>query len=165
MNTLRRRRGQAISETGPALFVLLVMIFFPLLDVLAMGLQFCCSWYLNHEATHELAVSKFADWNTALDQIKQKFDNTGVPKFAHMVGGQHTFTSIPADVATGLPAQVNNKTSVTCKPFLNIPLFFPVAGVNQDITFSFTTVATWETYDKTDPAQASQQTQTKSFTE
>ena len=164
MKKLRNRRGQAIAETGPALFVLLIMIFFPLMDVLAMGLQFCCSWYLNHEASHELSVSKFADWSMALDQLKTKFDSTGIPKFAHMKSGTHKYTSTAAG-PSGDPAQINCTTSVTCSPFLYIPMFFPVPGVNQDMTFSFNTISTWETFDKTDAAQAGQTTQTKAFTE
>jgi hypothetical protein len=164
MKKLRKRTGSAIAETGPALFVLLVMIFFPMLDLLAMGMQFCCSWYLNHEASHELSVSKFADWGVALDQLKTKFDSTGIPKFIHMTGGSHSYTSVPAG-ASGDPAQVNCTTAVTCTPFLYIPMFFPVPGVNQPMTFSFTTVSTWETFDKTDAAQAGSATQVKAFAE
>jgi hypothetical protein len=165
MKKLRKFRGQAIAETGPALFVLLVLIFFPLLDLLAMGLQFCCGWYLNHEATHELADSKLADWTTALDQVKAKFDATGVPKFAHMVSGTHTYTNVPADATGATPAEVHNTTAIVCKPFLYIPMFFPVPGVNQNMTISFTTVATWETFNKIDPTNMAQGTQTYSFTE
>lgn len=165
MKKLRTSRGQAITETGPALFVLLVMVFFPLLDLLAMGLQFCCGWYLNHEATHELSVSKFPDWNTALLQVKTKFDATGIPKFAHMTNGQHVYTNVQPDPTGAVPAQVNCQTSITCKPFLYIPMFFPVAGVNQDMTISFTTVATWETFNKLDPSETTQMTQTMTFTE
>ncbi|HEY9793052.1 MAG TPA: hypothetical protein V6D22_21800 [Candidatus Obscuribacterales bacterium] len=164
MKKLRKFRGQAIVETGPALFVLLILIFFPMLDLLAMGLQFCCGWYLNHEATHELSVSKLADWTIALDQVKGKFDNTGIPKFAHMVSGTHTYTSVPGD-NIGTPGSVNNTTAVVCKPFLYIPMFFPCPGVNQNMTFSFTTVATWETFDKTNPTNMSQTSGTYAFTE
>ena len=38
---LRSRRGSAITETGPALFVLLLLIFFPLIDLLGIAANYC----------------------------------------------------------------------------------------------------------------------------
>lgn len=49
-------QGSAITETGPAIFILFIMILFPLIDLMYMALAYSIVWYLNHLEVRELAV-------------------------------------------------------------------------------------------------------------
>lgn len=153
MRRLRSPSGSALVEAGPSLYILLIIVFFPLMDLLFICMQFCCGWYANHEFTHELSVSRYADWTTALSQVLTKLNATGIPGFIHLVPGQNTNTYyyVPPNTTTGLPSQVFVTTSIQCKPCLYIPLPVQVSGVNSNLSVSFTSYRVWETYNQNDP--------------
>jgi hypothetical protein len=137
------------------LYILLIVIFFPLMDLLFIGMQFCCAWYANHEFTHELSVSRYADWTSgaAFNQVLAKFNATGIPQFIKIVPGKNTnaYSYVPPNSTTGLPAQVFVTTTIQCAPWLTIPLPVSVTGLNKNMTISFTAYKVWETYNPNDP--------------
>src|SRR5437868_1186771 len=52
----RRCTGGAIAETGPALFLLIVLIVIPVMDLLYMGIAYGFAWFLHNTEIRELAV-------------------------------------------------------------------------------------------------------------
>ncbi len=44
----KARGGSQIAEFAPALLILFIVILFPMLDVMYLGMGYCCGWYLNH---------------------------------------------------------------------------------------------------------------------
>lgn len=134
----RTTKGSAIAETGPALFILFIMILFPLIDLLYMGLAFGIVWYLNHLETRELAVRVPAETIQVLNDIDQQYVNTGFGRFVglNMAAIDHP---LPGKATrSGTPIQVTCTTNATIQPFLNIPFIAPVSGMNMPATFSVT---------------------------
>lgn len=132
----RNAAGSAITETAPALFLLLLVILFPLIDMLYMGLAFGLTWYLNHLEVRELAVRVPAESAQVLTDIDTLYTSTGfgkfigltVPRIQHPGGARYG----------GNPLSVTCTTVATINPFLNIPFVIPVSGLNQPATFTVT---------------------------
>lgn len=135
---LRRRRtsGSAIMETGPALYVFLLLIFFPMVDLLFMGVDFCGSWYMNHLVVRELALRKKSEWPNAISQVVTPFTNAGVGQFMHITGSSHVPVNIgqPTD---GERMKVQCDSTVTCAPFLQLPIPGSIPGLSGPVTFRF----------------------------
>ncbi len=134
----RRTKGSAITETGPALFLLLIVILFPLIDLLYMGVAFAIVWYLNHLEVRELSVRIPAECVTALTNVDQIFTSTGfgtfigltMPRIQHPLPGSATYS--------GTPRMVTCTTVATVDPLLTIPFFTGIPGLNQTCTFQVT---------------------------
>jgi hypothetical protein len=132
----RNTEGSAIAETAPALFLLFLVILFPLIDLLYMGLAFGLVWYLNHLEVRELAVRIPAESTQVLTDIDTLYTSTGfgkfigltVPRIQHPGGATYG----------GNPLTVTCTTVATINPFLNIPFVIPVSGLNQPATFTVT---------------------------
>lgn len=130
MRFQRSRRGSAISETGPALFMFFIIIFFPLLDVMGMGAQFACAWYHNHLMLQELAVRHKTEGdgtgqinNAGSDvhkEVYRKFSSTGVAVFAGITQVTDDVT-FPTPAANTDPEMVRCTTTVEGKPFISLP--------------------------------------------
>ncbi len=149
-----RNRGSAIAEFGPALFILVVLIIFPLIMMLVIGGQYAFGWYHNHLITNELAVRKGSDGgltggtppdtgttvSAALvkaSPVGQEIaagymgDNQGVAKFLGM--------NQINDVVTYFPNRVECSTAIDAKPIVVIEFI----GYTQ-IKFSIASEATRE---------------------
>ena len=48
--------GTSMAEIGPALFILIVAVMIPLLDLMLLSMSYAAGWYLNHLVTRECAV-------------------------------------------------------------------------------------------------------------
>ncbi|MFA6559766.1 MAG: hypothetical protein WCT03_25290, partial [Candidatus Obscuribacterales bacterium] len=59
----RSASGSGIAEFAPALIILLICIFFPLVDMLAVALAYCDGQVLNSNQTHEASL---LDWHDAV---------------------------------------------------------------------------------------------------
>jgi len=55
---VRGRCGQQIAEAGPAFFILLICILFPMLDLLYYGFAFGAAWYLHQLEARAVSVSQ-----------------------------------------------------------------------------------------------------------
>ncbi|MCA9800896.1 MAG: hypothetical protein KC777_02865 [Cyanobacteria bacterium HKST-UBA02] len=127
--------GSAITETGPALFILFIMILFPLIDLMYMGLAYGIVYYLNFLEVRELAVREPADTAVVLQDLDNLFVQQGLGKFIglaisdiqHPLPGQATRAGDPLLVTCTTQAQVD--------PFLSLPFIMPVAGINSPVTF------------------------------
>ncbi len=132
----RNNNGSAITETGPALFLLLIIILFPLIDLIYMGLAFGIVWYLNHLEVRELALRVPSESTQVLTDIDRLFVNQGLGRFVGM-----TFPNIshPGGAQRGgTPVMVTCTTNVTVLPFMSIPFLFPVSGINAPVNFVVT---------------------------
>ena len=141
MRALRRQTGNAITETGPMLYVFFILIFFPLLDVLGIAAQYGAGWYLNHAVTRELACSRAqtADGGPVADAVENDFMHTGIGAFV----GINTITqqvAYPPQASSADPPTVRCTTIINAKPFIYVPLPFPVPGLNAPMDLQFTNV-------------------------
>ena len=134
----RIANGSAITETAPALFLLLLVILFPLIDLLYMGLAFGLVWYLNHLEVRELAVRVPTETTQILTDIDALYTSTGFGKFIGLTPARIQHPLSGGAVYGGTPLTVTCTTVATINPFLNIPFVIPVSGLNQPATFTVT---------------------------
>src|SRR6185437_9350629 len=152
MQQKRSMRGSALTEMGPALFILLMMIFFPMLDLMGMAASYCSGMYLNMMQVKEAAVCQASDAQSNSGQVKKGVvDNWlqhGIGVFVKTTsypGGNNTkvvYTNGQLDPQTKIMDKfVTVTTTVTCQPFLTIPFWFPVPGLSAPMTFVYSAQA------------------------
>lgn len=133
MHRRRRKDGQAIAEMGPAMLIILCVVFFPMTVILYIGLGWACGWYLNQmccaaaavagDANQDGTVSQ-AEMDTAMQPRVDEWQRSGLAKF--------TRASVDSNVATRLNTRVNQPidvddfvvvvTTVTVTPFVEVPI-------------------------------------------
>jgi hypothetical protein len=139
---VRRRKGSAITEFGPALFFLLVIIFFPMMDILAMACQYCMGWYANFATCRELTVRKQSEGvgtdNTVQQEVYAAIKCTGVPAFLGVASiADLSSTAVYPGAAGGQQPMVVCTTIMSAKPFISVPWFMPVPGLNAPMVIQF----------------------------
>ena len=165
MKTRRQPSGSAILEFGPALWVLLILVIFPMVDLTAISMQYCCVWYLNHMVAQDLGSSDFSDWANTVQQTCKRFDNIGAAVFAKIVDVEQDYTNVPEDITNGNPAFVIVTTKVDCTPFLTVPLPMAVPGLNSNMQLCATSTRMWETFNPNNANQSTRQTATVTYKE
>jgi hypothetical protein len=145
MRATRRKTGSAIAETGPALFVFFILIFFPLLDVIGMAAQYGAGWYLNHLVTRELACSRRQPPNggPVAVAINNDFQQTGIGSFVGIQAINHNVEYQPGvgvQPPAGEVATVRCTTTINARPFITVPFFTNVPGLNQNMDLQFSNV-------------------------
>ncbi len=134
----RQNNGSAITETAPAIFILFIMILFPLIDLMYMGFAYSIIWYLNHLEVRELALRVPAETNQALNEVDTQFLGVGMAKFVGLTPAQIQHPLPNKAVRSGTPENVTLTTRATVQPFLSLPFIMPVAGINQAVIFTVT---------------------------
>lgn len=138
MRSKRRQRGSAIAETGPAMFLFFILIFFPLMDLIGLAAIYCCGWYANFMCVRELSVRKKVDEASVKNEVNTEFMATGIANFIGIRNINHSV--VYTDSVNGQPGVVSCTTSITGKPFLTVPIpGVTVPGLNSDITFTTAT--------------------------
>ncbi len=135
---LRRTNGSAIVETGPALFILFIVILFPLIDLMYMGLAFAIVWYLNHLEVRELAVRLPTETAQVLTDIDTLYTGTGFGAFVGLTNARISHPLSGGATYGGTPRTVTCTTVATINPFLTIPFFTGIPGLNESATFRVT---------------------------
>jgi len=139
--SVRQIRSQSgasgMSEFGPALGVLLIAIFFPLIDLLSVCVSYGLVVVLNNNQVHEASLLPYTDagnptgavmkgipdtWSNGMGHFVKKEGNV-VTQVGYRVG-QKSSDSGNKDIIDRI---VRVTTTVKCSPFLPIPL--PVANV------------------------------------
>ena len=151
----RRRKGSALTEMGPAMYILLIFIFFPALDLLAMAVAYTSSMYLNVLQTKAAALTKNTDNQSPTGEVQKavvdQWLGYGVGQFVHTTEKPKTqvfYSDGQTDPSTKITDKiVRVQTTVTCLPFLTIPWFTPVPGMSAPMTFTFNSTATVENPD------------------
>ena len=139
----RRRKGNQIAEFGPALWVLLIFIFFPMVDLLSMGVSYGLCMVLNFNQVHEAALLPFAEANNNSGTVKKGIPDKWMAGMGHFVN----MSGFPSTVISYRDGQTDNnktvdkivgvETTVVCNPFLPIPI--PIAqipGINGPMKFT-----------------------------
>lgn len=131
----RRQDGAAISEFGPALFLLFFFAIFPVLDMIVCGYNYCSCVALNDLQLREAAklprsVAASAQGPVKLE-IPTKWQNT-------IIGGFSGTTELPETSVTYKTVHgtcfVTVSTTVSINPFLKIPFFVGVPGIGAPLT-------------------------------
>lgn len=138
----RRQNGQAITETGPALFLLLVCMLFPLIDLLYLSAGWGMAFVLHRSEIREVAIHKPSDWMSAMNKADTEFTNGALSKFLKI---ERKAISDPAPTFgpdTANPEQVMVTTRAAIKPFLYLPFVFlgNIPGLTAPLDVQFTSV-------------------------
>ncbi len=156
---LRRNSGSSLSEFAPGLIVLVICIFFPLVDLLSLFVSYGLCMVLNYNQVHEASLIPYTDATnasgTVMQGIPQQWAN-GMGHFVKMTGNPVTVISY----RNGETAQsdgvtdklVSVTTTVVCNPWLPIP--FPVVqvpGINAPMTFAVSAERPMENPDYAQP--------------
>ena len=157
----RRTKGSALAEFGPALFIILIVIMYPMIDFLYMACGYCYGWYLNHLVVRNVATvdpTNAAAVGTAVSQATNAWASVCMAEA--IMGGaarcnpQNTVEFVlintttetitgtsgvpaPAPTTTTAVGYANVSTQVTVSPLLPIPWVGPAPGINQPITFAY----------------------------
>lgn len=155
---IRRRHpsGSAIAEFGPALGVLLICFFFPLVDMLALGVSYGLCLVLNANQAHEASLLPKSEATDPSGVVKTGIVNqwlAGMGHFVNIVSPPQTDVTYRTGQMGGDGVQdqiVMVETKVVCGPFLPIPLpVVNVPGLNGDMTFDLKTEKPMEDPDNT----------------
>jgi hypothetical protein len=138
---LRDRRGSAITETGPALFVLLLLIFFPLVDLMGIAANYCFAFLLHNAELREVALRlpRQPEANQAIARVDNEFLATSFANFLKLNPGDVTHVGPNWVTNADQSMTVRLETRVTAEPFLRIPFFAAIPGINADVPFRFST--------------------------
>lgn len=149
----RRRRG-TIAEFAPALYILLIVLFFPMLDMLGILLSYADCQYLSFILTRQAGLENILSMNNATPptlQVSYAFltDPNGV--FRNLITnwyngiGHYTTRSLGditvtanVDLTQGTTKlkYVTVVTTVVCNPLLPIPFPYSIPGFNAPETFT-----------------------------
>lgn len=156
----RRRKGSALAEFGPAIFIILIVIMYPMIDFLYMACAYCYGWYCNHLVVRNVATvdpTNGAAVGTAVSNAVNAWGSTGLA-MACMGGlakcnpqNQVSFILVDANEniigSSGVPAPAPTPTSfvgyakvttqVTAYPLLPLPWVGQCEGINAPITFAY----------------------------
>ena len=130
-----------MAEFGPALGVLLLFFFLPMVDMLSLGVSYSLCMVLNGNQVHEASLLPAADAQNAAGTVKKTIPDQwlgGMGKFVKSVGPINTLVTY----RTGGSKSSTDKivcvqTTVKCLPFLPIPLpLVDVPGLNGPMTFA-----------------------------
>lgn len=138
---MRKRRGikgQAMADFAPALFFLFIFLFFPLLNLMGMLVNYGCGWYFNFIETRELACRLHEDGRSGLvhDDILSKWKESG---FYSFMGGESNSTIRSAASYDDAQGTLTNTTVIEVQPFMKMAFFSFVPGLGTSYTFTITT--------------------------
>ncbi|MBY0356682.1 MAG: hypothetical protein K2W82_01665 [Candidatus Obscuribacterales bacterium] len=140
----RKRRGAALAEFGPALFLFFIVIFFPLMDLFGLTAAYACGWYANFVCTRELSMRRINDSGIVINEVTAQFSPGGAAGgLARFVGvggqgGSITHAVVPPAAVGGQPV-VTCSSQVTAVPFITVPFLGAVAaipGLTGPVTFT-----------------------------
>lgn len=157
---LRNKFGDSIAEFGPALFIVLMFLFFPMLNLISMGVYYGLGMVLNYNQVHEAALLPAVEANSNSGPVKKSIPEqwqAGMGQFAKLNGKPETNITYRAGIAEPGSDAVQKdstdkivmvQTTIKCNPFLPLPL--PIAnipGVNSPFTFTLASEALMENPD------------------
>ncbi|MBX9685615.1 MAG: hypothetical protein K2X27_02870 [Candidatus Obscuribacterales bacterium] len=144
----RSATGSAITETGPALFLLIVLIFFPMLDLISLGAGYIMSGIYHDYMIRELALSappgsgadsSIQSKDKAIQKINKDFETSSFFNFLRMSPGDASVVSVQYLPDDTNPTTVQCKTRCVIQPFISIPWWTNLPGLNAPINFEMET--------------------------
>lgn len=130
----RRRRGSALSEAGPALFLLLMFAIFPVIDVIYFGVSYYSVVTLNDLQLRE--ASKSAK-SLAISPKGEVIYGMPTRWSASALGGLARLSGPPVTTVdyklSEVAVYVSVTTKVSIEPLLKIPFLVKVPGLGAPI--------------------------------
>ena len=142
---IRSKKGSAITEFGPAIWILIICIFLPMINMLALALDYGLCMVLNHNQVHEAALLPSFDANKPNGAVKKSVPDlwlSGMGKFARVSSYPSTKISYRSGqnivgVSNASDKFVRVETTVVCNPILKIPVpVINVPGLNGPANFT-----------------------------
>lgn len=150
MRHYRKRRrssiGHEFAEFAPAIFVLLIVILFPMLDLIYLGIGYACGWYLNHLQVREVACVAPGSGPAAAGSALAAWQASGLCRFTN--GSQTaapniTYLYLDTTDPT-FPSHCRVTTSVRIQPWLQVPFMGGIPGIGAPVDFTYTAERTQE---------------------
>ena len=157
LNNMKRVRnqGSALTEMGPALFVLLILIFFPMLNLIQIGAAYALANTYHQHIIREIAFRRPEQKDTAIAAVNREIDANGLYQFIRVTNKtvdqveflDRTGTPINAplppvdDVSSAANdlrnsiAKVRVTTTMTIAPYFTIPFFQSIPGISAPVPF------------------------------
>jgi hypothetical protein len=153
------QRGSSIAEFGPAMMLLLLLMFFPFLDLLAVCFDYGVVALLNYNQTHEASLLPAEKANDPKGPVKKDipdaWQHTGLATFVKVVGAPNTTISYRNGQSNGdntTEKIVIVNTTVVCSPLVFLPIPFVTApGLNAPMKLSPTSERPMENPDNALP--------------
>jgi len=153
-NAKRFASGSALTEFAPGLFILLFLVFFPMLDLVNLAVAYSSCWFLNSLQTKQAAMVPSVVALSPAGEIQKDIVDTwrhmGVGKFVGVVGNPQTkvtYRDGHTDPGTNTTDKiVRVETTVTCSPFLTLP-FGNWPGLSAPMPFTINSEAPMENPD------------------
>jgi hypothetical protein len=139
---LRRNTGSAITELGPAIFIIFIFAFFPMLDLIFLGFSYCACQTLNNLQVAQAAKITSAQAQSDNGDIKkvipETWTSTGLGSFVGLTELPITKVSYKEGPQTvyGNDYYVTVNTTVSVRPFLAIPFLPGIPGLHQPAVFA-----------------------------
>lgn len=137
------RGGGQIAELAPAIFLILIVLVFPIVEFLYLGSAYCFGWYLNYlvvRETAQYAPNNIAGRDAAINAITSQWRN-GLGKFT---GSNATNLAPIYQPNPTTPETVNVTTRVLVRPFVRVAFFDSVPGLGAPVLFVYNGRATQE---------------------
>jgi hypothetical protein len=142
----RNHRGSSIAEFAPALLILVILIFFPTLDILCLCFDYGVVALLNYNQSREASLLPYEKANDPSGPVKKEIPDTwrrtGLATFVKVVGDPDTTISYRNGQSNGDSTTekiVIVTTNVVCDPFVHVPIpGVKVPGLNAPMKFSAT---------------------------
>jgi hypothetical protein len=137
----RNRNGYTIAEMGPALFLLLIMGIFPMLDLIFAGSAYTACLLLNQLELREAARLPASQVDNAMVLIAHEWQFSGIGQYAGVMTDpltQYSYSIVPIENSSGhqTEAYITLTTTVTLRPFLPIPFFNAVPALGAPVSYS-----------------------------
>lgn len=132
----RKATGSAITEMGPALFVLIILIFFPMLNLVQIGVAYALANTYHQYISREVAFRRPEDAQLAINRVNTETDagplfqfvrlrRTGNPTVRFLNTAGAVIATAPvgglAEAQRRAITQVRVTTTVECNPYFTIP--------------------------------------------
>lgn len=140
---MRRRRGSALSEAGPAMFLLLMFALFPLIDVIYFGISYYSVMTLNdlqlREASKSAKSLAISPNGEVIAGIPNKWASSALGGLAHL--STPPVTNVDYKLSE-VAVYVTVSTNVSIEPLLKIPFLakIPALGAPVEIKVARTKV-------------------------
>lgn len=130
----RRRRGTALSEAGPALFLLLMFALFPLIDVIYFGISYYSVLTLNdlqlREASKSAKSMAVSNTGEVIAGIPNKWAGSAMGGLAKLTAPPITNVDYKlSEVAV----YVTVTTNVSIEPLLKIPFLTKIPALGAPV--------------------------------
>lgn len=136
---LRRKSGSAISEFGPALFLFLIFMLFPVIDVIAMGFAYFSACTLNdlqlREAARQPKTQVLSIDGLVQEAIPQKWKASSISILLAPTTNINTLPTYKAGVGA---VYLSLATTVSFRPLLPIPFLNGIPGLGAPLTLTIT---------------------------